>query len=897
MTLSRTDRGGSGARASAVAMDVAMDPAPAAPSDDDASLRWNDEDSSDAPADAPADALDAVVDELKSRGYRTCLVVGPGSSGKTTLLRRLGPVIDPGALRWDSGKAVVSQVAPGDAPAAAIERLLGSGLSTIPTWTQPFSSLSNGEKARAVVARCLESGVGLDDLGSEVHWRAATTAAACVRQLVERRKLRRVAFASALPDVARWLQPCALVVLDVGAAPRVVWNPRRGDERRTNVRVRCRQYTHEQMVAGPVAFRSLRGAPKQLTARDVAGADGGWWAGGFRSCRVRAARTLACEVEADACTAAAAEALEVDFDGTCSKRLRLLRREDLMRAEFGLGVVCGPSGSGKSTLLDATFGGVTSADVVDGPTVLDALLRVDPPDLARRRLAACGLEGFENRRVGELSRSAAALLKVAAHVGDNAVLDEVCTGLDAGAAVAVAASLGAFVRERGFSGVVVATCVDAVAEALRPDWAFRTTTGELRDRTDAVDDDAAAIAGVGDRSRAAWAAAVAAALDSTFAPPTVDVRLEPCANEVWDRFKQHHYLARKLSGAARCFVALDAEGAAVAFDSRVSKRGAFAFSQSRFVVLPDFQGLGLANALADAVARIHFRVGLLYYSRTSHPRLGASRNRSSKWRACDSNGQAVEATCCLRKRRGYSHLFVGCAAAGDVTAFRAMANAKDLALVLRKTASENYTERGARCARCDAARPRGANHARCAGACGLSYCGDCLAARGEVGAPARWKCSDCAARDAEKDTKKQRPAKKKAKPDAGARSVLSMLSFRPRGASPPPRKPPAAPPKPPPSDDAVIVIDHSDDEQSSEAAAPVRRLGTPRGSESPRAAAVSLDKKPRDEVFSDDDDAASSSSSSSSSSDDDDSDDEDFNDEPWMKGGTKRPRRLSAKLD
>ncbi|KAH8080424.1 hypothetical protein JL720_9119 [Aureococcus anophagefferens] len=343
----------------------------AAPSDDDASLCWNNaasDDSSSSSSDAPADALDAVVEELKSRGYRTCLVVGPGSSGKTTLLRRLGPVIDPGALRWDGGKAVVSQVAPGEAPAAAIERLLGSGLSTIPTWTQPFSSLSNGEKARAVVARCLESGVGLDDLGSEVHWRAATTAAACVRQLVERRKLRRVAFASALPDVARWLQPCALVVLDVGAAPRVLWNPREGDERRTNVRVRCRQYAHEQMVAGPVAFRSLRGAPKQLTARDVAGADGG-----------------------------------------------------------------------------------------------------------------------------------------------------------------------------------------------------------------------------------------------CFAPPTVDVRLEPCANEVWDRFKQHHYLARKLSQAARCFVALDAAGAAVAFDSRVSKRGAFAFSQSRFVVLPDFQGLGLANALADAVARIHFR--------------------------------------------------------------------------------------------------------------------------------------------------------------------------------------------------------------------------------------------------------------------------------------------------
>ena len=267
--------------------------------------------------------LDAVVEELKARDFRILLILGPGSSGKTRLLRRMGPVIDPTALDWQGDRAVVSQMVGADRPPReAIERLLGSGLSTIPTWTQPFSSLSNGEQARAVVARCLESGVGLDDLGAEVHWRAAATAAACIRQVVDRRGLSRVAFASALPDLTRWLQPCAVVVLDRGgAAPRLVWNPRRpGDERKNRFHVRCRQHSHEEMVAGPVQFRSLRGAPRPLSLKSVASADGDWWAGdASASTRVRTATTLTCEVRTDAFTAAAAEALEVDFDGVCRR--------------------------------------------------------------------------------------------------------------------------------------------------------------------------------------------------------------------------------------------------------------------------------------------------------------------------------------------------------------------------------------------------------------------------------------------------------------------------------------------------------------------------------------------------------------------------------------------------
>ena len=516
-------------------------------------------------------------------------------------------------------------------------------------------------------------------------------------------------------------------------------------------------------------------------------------------------------------------------------------------------------------------------------------------DVAGRRLVACGLGGVAERRIATLSRSARSLVRVATTLTSGAVLDELCTGLDQGAAAAVAAAVGALVRERKWTGVVVATCVDAVAEALRPDWAFRSTTGELKLRRPADDNkaddkaancDAAAVAHVASRAEAAWAAAVARAFAADFRPPQVTVTVEACENDVWERFKAHHYLSRKLSGAARCFVALDACGRAVAFDSRVSKRGNFAFAQSRFVVLPDYQGLGLANALANAVARLHFRVGLVYYSRTSHWRLGAARNRSPQWRACDSNGAAVDQTCCLRKRVGFSHFYVGDRRAGDLDAFRSHADAKDLALVLRRMKpADGYADRGAKCARCDARRPgKGANHARCAGACGLSYCDGCLAARGDARPEQHrsWKCADCEARGKDK-----RPSKKKPKRDAApSGTILSFL----KKLDPPPRPPAPAPKEatPPAEPRPVIVIDHSEDDDDDDAGR--RTVATPVAAPSqpaPPPVTRSLNKRPRDsDLFSDDDDddddVSSDSSEDASSDDDDDDDGDDALDEDWM---------------
>ena len=49
-------------------------------------------------------------------------------------------------------------------------------------------------------------------------------------------------------------------------------------------------------------------------------------------------------------------------------------------------------------------------------------------------------------------------------------------------------------------------------------------------------------------------------------------------------------------------------------ESRVAMR------ESRLVVLPEFQGLGLGPATSDAVAERYVRSGRRYLSKTAHPR-------------------------------------------------------------------------------------------------------------------------------------------------------------------------------------------------------------------------------------------------------------------------------------
>lgn len=62
-----------------------------------------------------------------------------------------------------------------------------------------------------------------------------------------------------------------------------------------------------------------------------------------------------------------------------------------------------------------------------------------------------------------------------------------------------------------------------------------------------------------------------------------------------------------------------------------------AWRESRLVVLPDYQGLGIGMGISDAVAQIHLDQGYRYFSRTAHPRMGKHREFSKAWKPTSKN--------------------------------------------------------------------------------------------------------------------------------------------------------------------------------------------------------------------------------------------------------------------
>ena len=94
-----------------------------------------------------------------------------------------------------------------------------------------------------------------------------------------------------------------------------------------------------------------------------------------------------------------------------------------------------------------------------------------------------------------------------------------------------------------------------------------------------------------------------------------------------------------------------------------------AYRGHRTVVLPDFQGLGIGVRLSDTVGQIQIDKGRRYYSKTTHPRMGAYRTGSPLWRGtCKNERNRSDAGCNTHNglnntyRFGvvaYSHEYIG----------------------------------------------------------------------------------------------------------------------------------------------------------------------------------------------------------------------------------------------
>lgn len=275
---------------------------------------------------------------------------------------------------------------------------------------------------------------------------------------------------------------------------------------------------------------------------------------------------------------------------------------------WNIGLIVGSSGSGKTTIARQMFGPhmVESLDWPEKQSILDAF----PASMGIKDITALlGSVGFSSppswiRPYGVLSNGEKFRVTVARALAENrdlAVVDEFTSVVDRTVAKIGSAAAAKAVRARK-QKLIAVSCHYDIIDWLQPDWVYDPGTDsfqwrELRRR------------------------------------PRVHIEICCADNSTWKIFKRHHYLTGNLANSARCFVGL-VDGAPAAFASVISFPHATrpGWREHRTVCLPDFQGVGIGNAVSEHIAGIYRATGKPYYSATSQPAMIGHRARSPLWR-------------------------------------------------------------------------------------------------------------------------------------------------------------------------------------------------------------------------------------------------------------------------
>ena len=332
----------------------------------------------------------------------------------------------------------------------------------------------------------------------------------------------------------------------------------------------------------------------------------------------------------------------------------------LEERDWQIGLIVGPSGSGKSTLARELFPGAL-IDGFDWPadeSIVDAF----PSAMGIREivglLSSVGfssppswLRPFRALSNGEQFR--VTIARALAEKPDLAVIDEFTSVVDRTVARIGSAAIARTVRRTATDEkdrrLVAVSCHYDIIDWLNPDWVYDPAANEFQWRSLRGREEAGTAEDKRHRSR------------HSAARPAIELEIARVHRKAWQLFKPHHYLSGDLNKAARCFVAFvverveEVEGvkdveseplfncstavtpstrrcpaAFTAVIHRPDPVGGY-WSEHRTVCLPDFQGVGIGNALSEFVASLFVATGKRYCSRTSHPAMIRHRAKSKLW--------------------------------------------------------------------------------------------------------------------------------------------------------------------------------------------------------------------------------------------------------------------------
>lgn len=278
-----------------------------------------------------------------------------------------------------------------------------------------------------------------------------------------------------------------------------------------------------------------------------------------------------------------------------------------------VGLVVGPSGAGKSTIARQMFGDEWRPTWDPERSVLDCFEPSLPLDEV---VAACGAVGFNTvpawlRPYGTLSngeRFRVDLARVLSTPRDGITwVDEFTSVVDRQVAQIGSYAVAKYVRKRPAARFVAVGCHYDVIDWLQPDWILEPATMTLTWR-------------------------------SVQRRPSIECEIKRAPRSLWTVFAPYHYLTATLHAAATCF-ALHVHGRPVAFAGILTvpvpsgpRKGEAIWRVSRVVTLPDWQGIGLAFVLTDALGAAYHALGSRFRMYPAHPSFVRSYSRSTVWR-------------------------------------------------------------------------------------------------------------------------------------------------------------------------------------------------------------------------------------------------------------------------
>lgn len=281
---------------------------------------------------------------------------------------------------------------------------------------------------------------------------------------------------------------------------------------------------------------------------------------------------------------------------------------------WNVGLLVGPSGCGKSTIARRLWPKECArTDSLAWPRD-HSLLDGFPADLSIKDITAllssvgfasppAWLRPFAVLSTGQQFRTTLARL-LAEALADPArptvVCDEFTSVVDRVVAQIGSAALARTVHRERLRFVAV-TCHEDVEAWLQPDWVYRPaeqafTWRRLQQR------------------------------------PSIRLQVFRCAASAWSLFAPHHYLTGDLARSAVCFLATW-QAKPVAFSAWLPffGPGLPTRREHRTVTLPDYQGVGIGNALSALIASLWRGLGYRAISTTTHPAMIRSRRASELW--------------------------------------------------------------------------------------------------------------------------------------------------------------------------------------------------------------------------------------------------------------------------